>query len=618
MTELKVKSRGWVKNAAIIFLLVMLGLTFFSNTILNRSLPEVATSYAMSGTINTKIRGSGTVSANEKYEITVKETRKVRTVAIRLGDKVSPGDLLFVLAEGDSTELEAAKDALEALQLQYQKEIISASENDYARQNRDIRLAREALQEAIAKRDSLFVTDADVSNARTEVSIANAKVISQKEIVAKAQEDLNNVGGGSDNSSQINALYRQLQAKRAELTQAEQELAAIKVVYGGAYDNFIAVATERMKAELGDDMDDPAVLKLYVERLAAERKAATTLTPEEKAEYEAYLAVSAAEKKVADLKAERDVIQRQYNDAVGEDTSDEYAKYAKRLKTAQDLLDTLESQLKKREEELTKLETKQTDYKAAVETVKSSERSLEDLVFTLTETQKTDNIQAQLKAIDLQKLRKDIAEAEKKLNDLSGSSAGTEIRSEVAGVVTAINISAGNETVYNESMATVEVVDRGYSLSFSVTNDQSSKISIGETADVTGWWWGNVPRATLVAMRNDPQAPRDKKLLVFDIVGEVEAGTQLNLSVGQRSQTFDVIVPNSAVRTDNNGSFVLIVEAKSSPLGNRYIARRADVNVLATDDVNSAVAGGVSNNDFVITTSTKPIEPGMQVRMAET
>ena len=36
MDEIKVKKRDWVKNAAIIFLAVMLALTFFSNTIMNQ------------------------------------------------------------------------------------------------------------------------------------------------------------------------------------------------------------------------------------------------------------------------------------------------------------------------------------------------------------------------------------------------------------------------------------------------------------------------------------------------------------------------------------------------------------------------------------------------------
>ena len=41
--EKKSNRKEWVKNVAIIFLSVMLVLTFFSNTIMNYSLPEVAT-----------------------------------------------------------------------------------------------------------------------------------------------------------------------------------------------------------------------------------------------------------------------------------------------------------------------------------------------------------------------------------------------------------------------------------------------------------------------------------------------------------------------------------------------------------------------------------------------
>lgn len=42
MNENTKKRREWIKNAAIVFLVIMLILTFFSNTIMNYSLPEVA------------------------------------------------------------------------------------------------------------------------------------------------------------------------------------------------------------------------------------------------------------------------------------------------------------------------------------------------------------------------------------------------------------------------------------------------------------------------------------------------------------------------------------------------------------------------------------------------
>ena len=103
---------------------------------------------------------------------------------------------------------------------------------------------------------------------------------------------------------------------------------------------------------------------------------------------------------------------------------------------------------------------------------------------------------------------------------------------------------------------------------------------------------------------------------MFRLTGDVEPDTNLTLSIGQKSANYDCIVPNSAIRTDSNGTFVLAIVAKSTPLRTRYTATRVDVQELAKDDTVTAVTG-LSSGDFVITTSTKPIEAGTQVRLVE-
>ena len=86
--------------------------------------------------------------------------------------------------------------------------------------------------------------------------------------------------------------------------------------------------------------------------------------------------------------------------------------------------------------------------------------------------------------------------------------------------------------------------------------------------------------------------------------------------MGQNRATYDLLVLNSDIRADSNGKFILIVESKSSPLGNRYVATRVDVEVLASDDTQSAVSGALYGSEFVITTSTQPVEAGKLVRLA--
>ena len=143
-------------------------------------------------------------------------------------------------------------------------------------------------------------------------------------------------------------------------------------------------------------------------------------------------------------------------------------------------------------------------------------------------------------------------------------------------------------------------------------------MKVGDTAELQNAWYYDDIQAILVAIKPDPESAGQKKILVFEVTGEsVTVGQALNLSVGQRSAEYELVVPNSAIREDSNGKFILIVESKSSPLGNRYIATRVDVQVQASDDNNTAISAGLYGYEYVITTSTKPIEAGMQVRLNE-
>ena len=104
-----------------------------------------------SGTINAKIRGTGTVSADETYDVTINQTRKIRSVmrGVKVGDTVSAGDTLFVLEAADSEELKTAQQELSDMELAYQKSLIEAG-NTSATENRDVQKLRDAYNEALA------------------------------------------------------------------------------------------------------------------------------------------------------------------------------------------------------------------------------------------------------------------------------------------------------------------------------------------------------------------------------------------------------------------------------------------------------------------------------------
>ncbi|MDE6674552.1 MAG: HlyD family efflux transporter periplasmic adaptor subunit, partial [Acetatifactor sp.] len=213
--------------------------------------------------------------------------------------------------------------------------------------------------------------------------------------------------------------------------------------------------------------------------------------------------------------------------------------------------------------------------------------------------------------------QKTVDEAQAQVDKLTAETMGNEVTAPISGLITAINVSSGKETPQDGVVFTMQPEGKGYTMSFSVTNQQAQRLSVGDQAELVNSWRYDDIQVILASIKPDPNNPGQSKLLTFNVTGEsVIAGQTLNVSVGQKSANYDMTVPNSAIREDSNGKFILVISSKSSPIGTRYFASRVDVEVLASDDTRSAISGGVESYAYVITTSTKPVEAGKQVRLA--
>ena len=663
MDEQVVKlKRGWVKNAAIVFLSIMLVLTFFSNTILNRSLPEVAARYVESGTINAKIRGSGTVTAGESYDVVLEQTRKVESVYVHVGDFVNTGDVLFLLSNSDSEELKQAQKALDSMRLAYEKTLLSMDEADYAQENRNIQKAKEALAEAQAELLKNTVTTDEILNAQLALRDAekvqkelNAALADTEEYLAEASAEYNaleaKIEGWEEQlevleetideyKKQIKSLKNgsgdledELAEAQKDLKKAKESYASLRITYGADYDALKEAAEQiaagsdviyQMAAIVKDrEAADPQ--KIAYEKLQPVLNQVNTLE-DKVAEYEALVDGQASVQEQIDKLDDACDDAEDELDALEDDLDDAYdtlndlerevegAEFQKAFQEEQVELqaDTV-AQL---EEQYNDLKAKQNDYESAKDRVESCQDTLDDLTFALAEQKKADGKLAASQQLDLDNALKEIQEQETLVAELQAESVGAEVTANVSGQISSLNVTAGRDAVAGDTLAVIEVVDRGYTVKLPVTNEQSQKVRIGDKADVTNYYWGEQLDVTLTSIITDPSNPGHGKLLVFTLTGDVSSGQNITLSVGERSANFDAVIPNSALRTDTNGTFVLVLTVKHSPLGNRYIATRVDVNVLAQDDTTAAVSG-LSMGDYVITTSSKPLEAGMQVNMVE-
>jgi biotin carboxyl carrier protein len=255
------------------------------------------------------------------------------------------------------------------------------------------------------------------------------------------------------------------------------------------------------------------------------------------------------------------------------------------------------------------------EYQQALNACKAAEDAYYASMSSLDQKQANDWKSQAITGVDLNATWQELEVAKAKLAELTGTD-GENITAKVAGTVTSVECNAGDKKMKDDVLCTIEVPDQGYTLSFTATNEQASRLRIGDQATVSNFYWGNEVTATLSSIKTDPKNPQNNKLLTFDLKGNVTSGSQLTISVGSKSANYDLIIPSSSIRSDSNGSFVFKVEAKNSPLGNRYIAKRVPVEVLASDDNNSAVTAELQYGDYVITTSSAPIKNGAMVRLA--
>mgnify|MGYP005914626013 FL=1 len=562
------KRREWVKNAAIIFLSVMLVLTFFSNTFMNYSLPEVAAQYVQSGTITAKIRGTGTVESGDPYNVKISETRTISSVLVKTGDKVEKGDPLFLLEDKESKELTDAQAALDKAMLDFELALLSGDISNSAFQN----VQNGNVSSLNTYQSRIVAAEAEIDKWQKQVDEATTAINQLK--TAQVNVD---AGGAPDTSSEQN----KVNVAQAALNSDEVKIAKDKISEWQA-----AQATCQ------------ATIDKYNENIASSVSGNGFVNQVTEDEYQ--LALKNRE---------------QYQSLINErqafinNNPDKVKAYDEKVKALADANKALTEKQNSKTNSTNSLTVQTQNWQTELDKRNIQLKAAQDTKAQLLKDISTElNLDYQLDS--LKKQRDDIAK-------LQENAVGASIDAPISGTITSVTVKAGDEAQPDTALVTMQPEGKGFTMSFSVTNDQAKRLSVGDKADLVNSWRYSDMDITLASIKPDTTDPGQKKLLTFDITGdEVTPGQSLNVSVGQKSANYDLIVPNSAIREDSNGKFILIVESKSSPLGNRYVATRVDVEVLASDDTQSAVSGALYGYEFVITTSTQPVEAGKLVRLA--
>lgn len=740
--------RAWIKNAAIIFLVILLLLTFFSNTILNYSLPEVSAQYTSSGTLSTAIKASGTVKANASYNVVyeadaadsadgVAQTRKVVSVFVKEGQTVEKDAPILELKGGASEQLKSAQDEYDKLKREYDLGILgdnvsnitsdkTISDAQKALENAKDELAKlqknyndllsgvdttTILQNQISALEDTIENLTDQQTAMTdkitEVNsiISEAKALIEKDVLsnqtvaeklAAAEEAYNSISSEYDTLKKEADFYKErldeIKKVSGDVTEANKLTQQLKTLQNELdsldteYSRYVEDTEDELDALYQAVLDAKKVWEDTPETSETDENEITVSSMTKDEAYQKYQEALNAydkaernykrqvedyntkfdklEEQISDIKDKLNVIgmpevddifdytvdydlasaQKDYDEASAKLTeletkyTDAKTKYESLIKqnSAEDtvneyslILETykneessLKDTIKQKNKELESLKKQLSDSttnltpEALAEKIKEQKNSVDSLEAALKITQATENQTTTTNKLTREDQKKQLEKLAAKIETYKNAPENTQVTAPIAGKITAINFTAGESVTSGNTVASIEIADKGYIVEISMAADQARKIQVGTPCSVVNSWWYSNIEASVTGMRSDPSSQGKNRIITITVSGDVSEGQTLNFSIGDKSQSYDSVLPNSAIREDNDGKFVLVVESKKTPLNMRYTAKRVDIEVLASDDTQSAVSG-LYGSEFVITNSTVPIADKQQVRLAE-
>lgn len=542
------------------FLLLMFLGSIVSKGVYASGLPQVSTTTPVRTSIIHTVEAEGSVRQGRESALNAVSGLRVETIYVRIGDTVNPGDVLFDVDMDDLNEQITSKEReIKKLELQI---VDIQTNNALAAQRKETELNR-ANEDYTSAEESANreITDADEAIGEAEDKLRDhkdnpTKVTNSKEREKKEQE------------------YAKWTEQKAEL---EETLLKAKEEKASAETAMQQAQTALQEAEENGEAEE--VLLPLRETL---QQAKDTLAEKEASCTDAQNAL--------DTHIEAPIEKPDYS---AEDAAKEAWEEEK-----EQLEQAVESAEKRKEEAELAKEEVLTGAKRSVEDAgqeADADSTLEIYQLTLAE--------------EKEKLEKYTA-----IRDAEG-----KILAESAGMITSVNIAAGERT---SDSPVIMTADLSQSLDFTtvINEEQKKYVNKGDTA-IIRWHGSDSGKQEVVVdyLTESESSPGNYEATAVlpEGVGMIGWSGALTLSV--TSPSYSCCVPLDAVYTDGNGrKLVYIMSRKESILGTELAVRTVFVTVLDQNEKYAALESEIIDSETeIITSATKEINDGDVVRYLE-
>ena len=254
------------------------------------------------------------------------------------------------------------------------------------------------------------------------------------------------------------------------------------------------------------------------------------------------------------------------------------------------------------------LEEKQEQLESSTSTAEDAKKAAERAVEDAGLSADIDHTQ-EINAISLEQFQKQL-EKLKTLKQQNG-----EITAPSSGIITKVCVETGQKTT---DTAAVVMSDEQSGLFFTTTTDSKNReyLSVGDNATITGVG-KETSDCSIVSLETSEDGSSIKVSIAMQGDGFLP-GESTQMTATRKSESYDYLVPVTAVWQENNKAYVLLLETENTVLGEQYIARKAEVQILDKNSSYAAVSGNSLSADCqIITDSDRMVGNGDVVRMTE-
>ena len=590
-------NRKWVFKAMIAFIAILAVLTFFSNTIMNLTIPIVVTSTAMRGNLAYTNSATAQLVSDNQIEVKGLEGRTVAQVVCSNYDTVSEGDVIMTLVPvEDMHELTDLETQLVQLQRQQEYAQRTPHHNDFSAQNRAVRTAELALAEAQATLNSATNREETIYAAQQVLAANQAAVVALQSQVNSASLTVENL------NAQIAALNARLNIIDGNVVPVPTNAPAAGVMYApapGKYDPEPATETETSETTVPS------------ETTPSETTAPSeTTTPPTETTAPAPEPTSAPPAPSSGT-SERDSIVNQIAQLQGQlaDAMNRLAGYSAQLAAAQTAVNTAQTAI-------TTAQALPSTY-AAQDAVNDAQAALTAATIALSDAQINAGIAADQAADSYEDRERQIADLEDKIERTRARLTQNEILAPADGMLYNVAAAVGDKLSETTVIFTVVPQDSTFSASFTFPTNVAQSLSVGQELNASDNYW--VSRIVITNIKPDANNPRESRIVKCAVYSDytMMPGETITVRADRGNATYDHVVAASAVSEDNSGTFVFVVDKSTGPLGDRYTVRRVSVTVQARSGAFAAISGEGLDNVMVVTRSEEPLHNGDRVRLED-